>query len=269
MPNYSRSLVTFFDVLGFRKLVEEKSSDGVGNILSILGEYSDAGRKSNLQELRVLAFSDSIIRVRRVDTVWNRKHPSGILFHELLQLVHAQVNLVLNGVLIRGAITIGGVRASAHQIYGPGFNEAYEVERVAAVFPRIVVSPAVLRCLSDERCLVAEHQTRSEALAEVRRLLRQGDDGVWFIDYLRAAEDESRSNEEYVHFLALHRKLIADRCDRQDEGLGSVSIKVNWLIVYHNTVIRGLSETALLECGARKADLMLPPNFHKALFQFR
>jgi hypothetical protein len=131
-----------------------------------------------------------------------RTRPSlGAIFFQLLGLVHAQVDLIhQEGIVIRGAVTVGDVVKSYRQLFGPGIIDAYRIESKIANYPRIVVERRVLDEINaNERLWVHD---REDELKAVGGLLRQDEkDGCLYIDYLRVIRDQCEGTEfdEFVH----------------------------------------------------------------------
>ena len=63
----------------------------------------------------------------------------GLLWWELLDLVHAQPELVREAVLLRSGLTIGNVFVDSAITFGPALIRAFERENDVAVSPRVIV----------------------------------------------------------------------------------------------------------------------------------
>jgi hypothetical protein len=89
---------------------------------------------------------------------------------------------------LRGGIDLGwGVEVKHNEIYGGGLAKAYTLESKVAVFPRIVIGESILEYLQREtqRPPVDEISQISSLMAkECFKLICEGDDGFFFIDYL-------------------------------------------------------------------------------------
>jgi hypothetical protein len=71
----------------------------------------------------------------------------GLLCWELLDLVHAQPELVREAVLLRSGLTIGNVFVDNAITFGPALIRAFELENDVAVSPRVIVDlPGRRRC---------------------------------------------------------------------------------------------------------------------------
>jgi hypothetical protein len=249
---YRHSLITFVDILGFRSLISSSDFNGVSKKLKAVTRVSGASEQSNEDELapKVIQFSDSIIRIRPLD----HTRPYGALFHELLDLIHMQGELVQHGVCMRGGIAVGDVHFEAHTAYGPGFVRAYEIESTFANFPRIVVDPAVLARLNDDERLGADHNRLEDDIDSVKKLLRRDSDGLYFVDYLSVFLGELDHVSFEPMFIIAHKNLILGGL-RDVENLTSVSAKYLWLANYHNNFVRRLSKKWLRDSHLQLADV--------------
>lgn len=256
---YRTAIITFFDILGFREIVASKTAVDIASILTDIARFSDAEKPLGPREsdLHVTAFSDSIIRARRIDSAANKRHPIGLLYYELSDLLYAQVNLLTRGVLLRGGLVVDEIHATRQMIFGPGLVAAYELEAGFARFPRIAIASSVLRALETNPLLRAAHHDVATEQSYIRKLVRQGDDGVWFLDYLWASEHEADDPIDYPSFLIIHRNLIISGMTAE-KRLTSTAQKYVWLARYHNHRIVNLTDKWLNHFGLERRDLLVP-----------
>lgn len=254
---YRRSVVTFIDVLGFKAIVAKKSFDEVREIVRLMQRFAGAGDDDPFAP-EVIAFSDSIIRVRPIHEGINAEYTYGCVFYEVLDLLHAQMDLVNRGVLIRGGIALGDIHIEDSQVFGPGLIASYDLESSYANFPRIVVSPELLRELDTNTALVNCDHAPSDEKEHLGRILKRGEDGLHFIDYLRACKSELDEPEEYIPFLARHKLLIL----RESGGasLSRTTAKYLWLANYHNSVVEELEPKWINSLGTKKSELLISTN---------
>ena len=258
---YSEHVVTFIDILGFKELVKRESAESIGNMLGRLEKVTDSGEYERLvMGRRTIAFSDAIVRASALQTPSGDAARYGILFHELLNLVHAQVDLIVyHGVFLRGAVSIGLAFQEGTVIYGEGVIRAYETESELAIFPRIIIDPEVFRQYAVEgNLLKAHHHTVAQDSEYVGELVREDADGVWFVDYLKAVEPELKNDADYPRVLTAHRDAII-RASRGQGELNRVSQKYNWLARYHNQVVSELSDEYFVGHGARRDQFLITP----------
>lgn len=220
----------------------------IRRVLDLLGRFAPAPAADDPDEdgERTISsnFSDCVIRIRHYDT----EYASGALHSEVLALVHAQAELVHRGVLVRGGMTTGQVHSDGGMLFGPAFNRAYELESSYATFPRIVIGPEAFEALRSDPRLVSEHHDLVDEIHYTRNLLRQGDDGLWSINYLWAIREELDEPGDYPDLLDEHKALIAERASRA-RASPRVMHKLLWLARYHNAVCRQFDpfSTAVLD----------------------
>src|SRR6266545_609865 len=234
MADYQFAIVTFLDILGFRDLVSTAEAAVVSDKLEAVERFTrpalkpPKGNPEKIYQPLILQFSDAVVRIRRVRTKWNKRRPIGLVFNELLDLVHAQGDLVREGILLRGGVSCGRIYASKDRVFGPALVSAYELESKFALYPRIVVDPALLAEFRENELLKAAHHDLEDEEGYVSRLVRRGDDGIWFVDYIRAIESELDEPEMYPIFLQTHRQLILDG-GKRFAGLNGPMSKYLWL----------------------------------------
>jgi hypothetical protein len=242
MPvEYEPSIVTFIDVLGFRALVENKSAAEVHKVLATFQHFTrpdDEGLSAAdlklISHARARAVSDAIVRVRPYKTLYQ----DGALFHEILDLLHAQIELMNLGVLVRAGLTVGNAYVGKKQtdpVFGPAMVRAYEIESKEAIFPRIVVDDLALKLHRNDKHLRSDNNSLAEEIKVLSRLLAKDDDGLRFIDYLGALDEFDPG--DYFTFLQRHAELIRE--GRKLSG-ASVQNKFDWLATYHNGHITAL-----------------------------
>lgn len=242
---YRRALVTFIDILGFRELVTTKSPAEVRKIIHQVqnfgGRTDDPDQEENSDSevnwTRTFAFSDSIIRIRPFDSDYHE----GALFFEILALVQMQGELADLGVFVRGGLTAGDVYFEKNAIFGPAFIRAYELESQFANVPRIVIDPTVFHELRSNPQLRADHHDLADEIHYLKRLLSRSDDGIWFIDYLSAIQNELDHPEYYRDFLKHHRDFIVSNAADVPSRSRAMQ-KYLWLASYHNKVVTTVSK---------------------------
>jgi hypothetical protein len=148
MAQYTKSLVSYFDILGFRKIVAELSPDQVASKLQALARFSSPG--SAIAETfgnTFTNFSDLVLRTVPVEPNPRLEGGEGLLYCELLELVFIQAELIADGVLLRGSITFGDIFIDDKMVFGPALIRAYELEDQVAIAPRVIVDPEVFPLL--------------------------------------------------------------------------------------------------------------------------
>jgi hypothetical protein len=234
---YTRSIVSYLDILGFRELVKTRSAGEISRILRILGKSVRPDSLFKSDKAQFTRFSDTVIR-----SIPHRKHYPHSLIFELRSLVYAQMALIPLGVPIRGTVTVGDIVQSWGIVYGPGVVRAYDLENQVGGPPRIIIDSAALDLFRSD---IEREQLQSELEVLVRH-----DNSTFYLDYLRACERELNVPEqEYPIFLTHHRDLIR-RCLKEYANKPSVYSKYVWLRGYHECTLR------------ERFDTVIPPHLH-------
>ena len=228
---YRRSLFTFLDILGFRELIRTKTPDEIGKLLTQLREHTKPDDKTaSMLEMQFQTFSDCTVRAVPLDSPSNKKHPSGILFSELLNLVHAQYRLLYDGYFMRGGVTINDIYFEGSMVFGPAMNKAYGLESEFAVYPRIVIDPVVFEAHEKEPLLRNDIHDVAAEHEYFQTLVRKDSDGIYFIDYLRGMVSEFDEEGMEFDFFAMHKDRILEcrgQAQRVEQGRRQISLAGN------------------------------------------
>lgn len=236
---YREAVITFIDILGFKDIIQKSSADDVSSMLEKIKYFSDVNDSEDGEgyKPKVIQFSDSIIRIRPLDSKENEAYRYGILFHELNDLVLMQGSLAANGILVRGGVTVGDIFFdSDNRVYGQGFNRAYELESQFAIYPRIIIDPVLISNAKTDSRLLSWHNDLDFEFDYINRQLRIGSDGLYYVDYLGKFPDELDSQEYIPEFFDRIKQLILSKIDSLN-GLTPVSVKYMWLANYYNEII--------------------------------
>ena len=167
--SYKNGIVAFIDILGFKEIVKKsernpKQLRTVYESLEFL-KKRELPNKWNLQLIEIeedaqkrgmrdfdisnrtfsTAFSDSIVVSVMVEK--NDIHAS--LSTLLANLSFVGSKLIIDGILIRGGITIGKIiHTQTGIVFGQGLIEAYQLESRAAKYPRIILSDNLISKLN-------------------------------------------------------------------------------------------------------------------------
>lgn len=235
---YSRRIVAFVDILGFKSLIDESLEseemakhihNALKRILQVKRDNEDAEGLISLKKfgVEVTTFSDSAVISYPIDF-------EGGLFHVLLDIIHLQQALIYDGVLIRGGITIGDLYHDGEIVYGPAMNEAYRLESQYADQPRIIISRQHL--LSGIRETVSSQNGLMYEVKYIEGLVRQDKDGFYFLDILNQSQEISDDGTDYYCWLWTLRKIIVRGLQRNFQNR-RVYGKYVWLKKYFNTVV--------------------------------
>lgn len=161
---YEDRIVAFIDILGFGALVvslaeQPELHERLFYALTHIKSYKMTSQMDNTahSDLEVSVFSDSIVMSAEKHNFNRIIWASGWL--------HAQ--LLGSGILTRGGISFGKTVHTDDILYGEGMLKAYKIESNAAVYPRIVLDPALINQIKGPSKYV---------------FLKKDSDGLWFVD---------------------------------------------------------------------------------------
>jgi len=245
MIEYNFSIVSFFDVLGFKKIIEEKKNpQDIKNILDVLRRFSEPDTDlSNMYEIKFTNFSDSIVRSINIFSDTNIKTRIGILFWEILNLLHIQIELINKGIIIRGGLTIDNIYHKNPYVFGPALNRSYELENKIAKYPIILIDEDIIDLVSEPILRYEIHDYNTEK-GYIESLLRKYDEKYYFIDYLRVAFNELDDIELYPQYLLKHKNIIINNYNKY-LNCSNIADKYLWMTEYHNDVIDHMKDKIL------------------------
>lgn len=258
MP-YKPQLVTFFDILGFRNLVDTQKPKAIDGILRKIRQRSNPSKDlRKLYEIGVISFSDSIVRAVHILSKSNRKHPTGILYYELFDLAFIQSLLIYeDGIFLRGAITADKLHLRGRTVFGPGLVRAYELESKEAVYPRILVDDRLMDLARKaKQFLGARHHDVETDMKYIEGMTHLDKDGKRFINYLGVAHNDIDGDLEFFNVLDRHFERVCEKA-KENAGNGRVMDKYRWVASYHNAIVNQYPEAFFEEYEVSKTEYLL------------
>jgi hypothetical protein len=202
--------------LGFTSAIRRGDPEIENKILRLLTSFSEAKsdfQKSDTQDgsfrqvsksAAITTFSDLIV----YSCPWSELKPIPYLFIQSLANVVASIVLdaMRMGCLIRGAITSGSLYHERGVVFGQALIDAYEIESRIAKHPRVVVADKIAEFAGGP-------------------ILFRDDDGLWCLNYMKAAFDCQQIGINLGSGYVEHNKQwisgIRQQCDVQIETLRS------------------------------------------------
>ena len=260
---YQDRFIAFVDILGFRDLLTDmdRSPEIFGTVRRSL--YSVAG-----EELRVRWGDEENDEFKLTYEMLDSEHEASpsektgtqmtafsdcYLISELparLPYLIARVHrlafqFLLNGIVTRGGIVQGPIHHRLRVAFGPGMVAAYELEQRVAMYPRIVVDPAVAsQYLPWEEAFRRNFSSRF-ADRPVESLLTRDVDGSWFLNPFVIVPERStigygmltfRWERAFQHI----RDQLVNRLRFEiDRGVAAHVAKIRWLIFHFNRSMEG------------------------------
>jgi hypothetical protein len=254
---YRKAVVTFLDVLGFKHLVETRSPEDILKILKAVKRFT-AGDQDPREDKEFNAFttmfSDCVVRVRPIDTAANKRFPIGIPYYEIVDLLHAQCELINLGILVRGAVTFGDIYFDAESVFGPALVDAYNLESKLALYPRIVISSDLLMGIRENDLMRSKAHSVAEEFQYINGLISCDGGSVNYIDYIRAIHPELDESSLSLDFLLKHQRLVCDGI-LNFKNAAHVRKKYEWMGEYHNQFIDSIDEQWFQYCDTEMNNL--------------
>lgn len=167
--SYKTAIVAFIDILGFKEIVKksERNPRQLKTIYESLGflkkrevpsnwnlqliEIEEDAQKRGLFNFDIIsrthstAFSDSIV----VSVFVSDENINTSLSTLIANLSFVGSKLIMDGIIIRGGITIGKIiHSETGIVFGQGLIEAYQLETRSAKYPRIILSDSLISKLN-------------------------------------------------------------------------------------------------------------------------
>lgn len=254
---YSKKIFAFLDILGFERLVNDSRNNPrlISKIANMLFQSEQIARSSLTAKLTVLkvdlnkyvyrVFSDTSVICGPYDSHHDLSFISTwIMMYQYLMWKEERT-------FIRGAIVYGDLYADENVIFGPALIDAYRLERcqTKAAWPRVLIDQSLL-----------DKTTKEECRRDFFEFLRQDDDNLVYLDYLRElfhlivlGENKRITGERQqdfgipAKFFKEHKEAILKQVynsvkeENQDEGKKIIG-KYMELSKYHNSTIDRLRQ---------------------------
>jgi hypothetical protein len=145
----------------------------------------------------------------------------------LWRCVFIQGQLLEQNLLVRGGVALGGHYQSDNVMFSQGLLRSYLLESTVAQWPRVIVSDEVVRQASDYGQM--DGQPDGGQYPPPRELLKQDQDGCWFVDYFRFSDHPEVGP---ARLFAAHKPVI-------EQGAKEYSkrpdvLKYFWMAEFHN-----------------------------------
>lgn len=191
VQQYEERYVAFIDILGFSELVNRAEADSsllerlvsvlqeqelysaIETSMDTLGSNDPRGFFQNM--FKMSTFSDNIV-------ISTKMNPIGVNLITTLSTVIGN-RLLHQGIFTRGAISKGKLIHTNRIVLGAGLISAYNLEKSAAIFPRILIDESIVHGMD-----TLMNQGGSPDLR------RQDFDGLWHLHILHPSVLELKSH---------------------------------------------------------------------------
>lgn len=236
-PLLKNSVVVYIDILGYGETIREVHKAGKDkkflalfrqtlNDLQEILLCDQVEKETGMHRFEIRTFTDNVvIGIPVTNSVSQHLHEC------FWKVAHIQLELVLSGFFVRGAIAVGPVFIDNDIVFGKGLLEAYQVERNLARDPRIVLTAVARdRVLANARQEFRKYgHPRMSTLSQF--LLRDAD-GQVYLNYLKTLNSDVHEDRDFKEMFQ-HRDMVESRL-KESIGKPSIWSKYAWVANYHN-----------------------------------
>jgi hypothetical protein len=261
---YRPHVCAFVDILGFSELVRSipQKPARFDRILATLKElkartqtpkHDDGSRCFHTR--KVTAFSDSIV----ISYPILECGAARALCRDLVWLARS---LLVQRILVRGAVAAGNLYDNEGIVFGDALIEAHRLESTVAIYPRIILQDAVLkadRWLKNAPALhsqLDDHEPMSiDRDADGVSFLNPLDSGFWSVDFPAPTSSSCFLKTVRKNFITLHEEAEAEK-PRQPGTLA----KLAWLAnLFNRSLKKAKSYQEQVQEGQVVTNSTLPP----------
>ena len=231
-PMYQNRIIGFIDILGFKKMITQKSSFEIEKILEWPKNYFDIKKYENNKSLikqkkNISQFSDSLI----ISFQCESEHE---VYNTVVDILLIIIGWINQGIICRGAIVKGDIVHTKEYIYGPGFVKAYEMEKKAK-YPRIILESDVIEIGK------IYHQAQNSIEIEetyLNSMFNQDIDNEYYIDYFSAPIAYNRNSKiDHMQYLSKIKDIIISGLLSNDINIME---KYNWMKHKYNESLNAM-----------------------------
>jgi hypothetical protein len=229
-PTQSLSYCAFLDILGFReRILAGERSGGSDELFQRFHSILENRLKALSAECRethmeMKSFSDNVLIASPAISP-DMEFEFALIMWSLRAY---QLEMALEGLFVRGGLSVGKLFVGPDNVYGKALIDAYELESKVSVYPIVTLSDEAMLCVNEHLKYYA-----GDFAPQLRDVLVTSE-GRYFINYLRECIIEGDEEESLdVKKLVTHRTRIEEAL-KESQGNDRVHAKYSWLACYHN-----------------------------------
>lgn len=227
MDSYSKSIVAFMDILGFKNIINTEGFEKVRQIFSTItlaknsivalrkAVYPTESKNAPmvryndilLKTVKIHIMSDSIV----VASLCQSPQALGVVI-DICMMIQQMLFDLETPIFLRGAITKGDLYADNSMVFGKALVDAYIAQEYYAEYPRIILSDEVQRGMDS-------------TILQDNALIRD-EDGYWYINVLERFInypfwDGLENNPQY--------NKLKNKVDQQLSGYADPNVRKKYL----------------------------------------
>lgn len=192
-----------------------------------------------MKNVSYASISDSIV-------VSIKKAEKGSFTKILAFLYTIQSLLIKEGIILRGAISIGELYHKDNIVFGPALVQAYELERDSAIYPRCIILKSTLdTCLQTNKSNISKESCLEK--------FKQNKDGIFYFDYMKTQFSinykKGSGNHDYMKTQIM---IVKEYLQKQINYKPRIQMKYDWLKSYYNDTLSDIEKKYNLELTSYK-----------------
>lgn len=231
-PKLVNSMVCTVDILGFSQMITESCNNEYGNNLLkeinfLINKNKQCIIKNKYSQGKIKIYTDNMI------VGYPIKDNGEEELNEILDNVSEyQFNLAIEGLFVRGGVSVGDFYINEDIVFGPALLDAHYVESELACYPRIVLDNKTVKRL--------KKYIKNYDIAPQRNKILIDNDGQWFLNYLNTifkhytnCSNQYEFEKMQIELLFKHKDKIEEMLDLYKQNI-RVWDKYVWIANYHN-----------------------------------
>ncbi|MGB0455136.1 MAG: hypothetical protein ACPGJV_15610 [Bacteriovoracaceae bacterium] len=233
---YEDHIVAFIDLLGFSKKIEKlNKKDSIKEIENLEWIMDKVVNPSRPSKIKANYFSDCICLSEELPKKDSENYLDTV-FYFLLDLIHIQGELIFQGVLVRGGVSIDRHYSSDRLIFSKGLLKSYFIESKKAFNPVIMLDDSVYeKIIKFHEKNPGGYFNKNHYLSKVNSLLSlsielpEGDHVLNYLSFWREVDDPSY----IIPYFKKHKGII-ETSAKEFKNNKAVLLKYKWMASYHN-----------------------------------
>ena len=231
-PMLVNSVVCTVDILGFSQMIVDSCNNKYGDDLLkeinfLINKNKQCIIKNKYSQGKIKIYTDNMIIGYPI------KDDGEDELNEILDNVSEyQFNLALEGLFVRGGVSVGEFYINEDIVFGPALLDAHHVESDLACYPRIV--------LDDKTVNRLQRYINNYDIAPQRNKILIDNDGQWFLNYLNTifkyyteCSNQYEFEKRQIELLFKHKVKIEEMLELHKRNT-RVWDKYVWIANYHN-----------------------------------
>lgn len=231
-PTLVNSVVCAIDILGFSQMIVDSCKNGSGDKLLremnyLINKNKQCIIPNKYSQGKIKIFTDNMV------VAYPIKDDGEVEIDEILDNVSEyQFNLALEGLFVRGGISVGDFYINEDIVFGPALLDAHHTESELACYPRIILDDRTVERLQS-------YINYYDTMPQQNKILIDTD-GRWFLNYLNTIfRYYKECNNEYEferikhELLLCHKEKLEEMLLIHKENI-RVWDKYVWTANYHN-----------------------------------